>query len=120
MAIGDISALAPDIQTLGTTAGGDVIATVPANEEWTIRWMRAVCLIASGGTPPTVSVRLTSACNELCFNEVVPIPTASVSGAKNVIGPDFITLPAGTQIYARASAPSAVRLSFTGTRKQVA
>jgi len=117
MAIGDISAIAPIIVTPGTTAA--VAATVPSNEEWTIKLARGVCLIVSGGTAPTLSVGITSACNELCFNEVVNIPSGSLAGAKNVIGPDMVTIPPSTPIYARASAASAVRLTLTGTRKQV-
>lgn len=119
MAIGDISALAPIIVTLATTAPAPSIATVPANEEWTIRLARGVCLLTSG-TAPTMNVGLSSAANELCANEVVPIPTASVLGAKNVLGPDIMTLPPGTTIYARSSTANAVRLTITGTRKQVA
>jgi len=116
MAIGDISAFSPII-LLPTTSLGTI--PLASNEEITFRFVRAVCLVASGGTPPTVSVGVTSSCNELCFNEVVPIPSASVSGAKNILGPDFITLPPNSSIYYRASASGAVKLIFTGTRKQV-
>lgn len=117
MAVGDFSALAPISTTLGTAAA--VIATVPANEEWTLRLARAVCLLTSG-TAPTVSAGLSNACNEMCANEVVSIPSATARGAKNIVGPDFVTLPQGTQVFARASAPNAVRLLLTGTKKQVA
>lgn len=115
MAVGDISALAPQLLSPTTTVQ---TITVPANEEWTLRFVRAVCLLSSG-TAPTVSVGLSAACNELCANEFVPIPTASTLGAKNIVGPDFVTLPPGSTITYRASAASAVRLTMTGTREQV-
>ena len=117
MAIGDISAITPVIVTPGTTAA--LVATVPSNEEWTFRFIRAVCLVSTGGTVPTISVGLTAAANEFCYNEFVPIPSASQVGAKNVVGPEFVTLPPSTPIYARASAGSAVRLTLTGVKKQV-
>lgn len=115
MAIGDISALTPISVTLATAAA--VVATVPANEEWTIRLMRAVNL---GSSAPTVSVGLSATFNELCFNEVVTAPAAAAKGARNIVGPDFLTLPPGTEIRARASAANAVRLLLTGVKKQVA
>lgn len=115
MAIGDISALAPIIVTPGTTVS---TITVPSTEEWTLRFGRGVCLLTSG-TAPTLSVGLSAACNELCFNEVIPIPSAGTLGAKNVIGPDFVTAPGGSTITYRASQANAVRLTITGTKKQV-
>lgn len=117
MAIGDVGALTPVTVTPGTSAAA--VATVPSTEEWTIRLARGVCLLTTG-TAPTLSAGLSTACNELCFNEVVPIASASSPGAKNVVGPDFLTVPPGTVIYARASAASAVRLTLTGTKRQVA
>lgn len=118
MAIGDISPFALIMVTPGSTA--TLIATVPANEEWKLQFARGVCLIASGGTAPTISLGLSSAANELCYNEVVSIPTADTVGAKNIVGPDWLPLPPGTPIYARASTASAVRLLIAGMREQVA
>ncbi len=116
MAIGDISALTPIIVTPGTAVS---TIAVPDTEEWTLRFARGVCLLTSG-TAPTLSVGLSAACNELCSNEVIAIPSGIAIGAKNVVGPDFVTLPPGSIITHRASTANAVRLTITGTKRQVA
>lgn len=101
-----IRALAPFVATPGTAYS--TVLTVPAGKEWTIRFLRAVNLAASAST---ISVSLgTAGTQEIAFNEVLAVPSASAAGAKNVLGPDFITLPPGSVIQARAGAAGSVRL----------
>lgn len=117
MAIGDITPITPFTINLPTTA--TVLTTVPSNEEWTIRLIPLVCIVTDGGTAPRASLGVTANCNELCFNEYVPLPTLSSKGRKNAIGPDWVHLPPGTPIYGRATSANAVRCSIFGTRKIV-
>jgi len=73
-----------------------------------VRLLRAVNLATN---PVTVSASLgTGGVQEIAFNEVLPVPSASAMGAKNVLGPDILALPPGGVIQARASAANAVRL----------
>ena len=101
--------LAPIIRTPGTslTAG----LTVPAGKEWTVRLARATNIAAADATV-TVSI---GAAGEIAFNFPV-----KVAQSANVLGPDFIVLPAGTVLQDRASAVSAIRLVYFVTERDVA
>lgn len=101
MADNGIRGLAPVIATPTTTLAAVTGLTVPALREWTIRTLRATNI---SGADVTVTVSI-GAVGEIAFNAPV-----KVAQSINVLGPDFITLPPGTVIQARASAGSAVRL----------
>lgn len=101
MADNGVRGLSPVIATLTTTLAAITGLTVPAGKEWTIRTLRATNVAASAAT---VTVSIGSA-GEIAYNAPV-----AVAASVNVLGPDFITLPPGTVIQARASAASAIRL----------
>ena len=101
MADNGIRALAPIIATPGTALAAVAGLTVPSGKEWTIRTLRATN-VAAADAAVTVSI---GAAGEIAFNAPV-----KVGASANVVGPDFITLPPGTVLQARASAANAVRL----------
>jgi len=107
MADNGIRALAPVFVTLGASYT-TVLGPVPSGKEWEIKVARATNV---ANTQATFSVSFGSGgVQEVAANEVLPVPTASVVGSKNVFGPDIPPLPPGTLIQAKGT--GSVRMSF--------
>lgn len=108
MADDGIRALAPIIATPGTALA--TVLTIPAGKEWTLRLVRATNIAAADATV-TVSI---GASGEIANNAPV-----GVAASINILGPDFLTLPPGSTVQARASSANAVRLVIGVTERDL-